>query len=741
MTCSTDSIVLSDDDRDAVKRLRHVGRQLSRNLTCSVDQLLQLLDKLEVVLSNLEHDPPKPIQGSLVLPMKTLISDQLLRHGDEDVKISVTACLTQITRITAPNAPYDDEQMKEYLKLAVAAFEKLSQVSGRRYEKAVSILENFSKIKIFVIMLDLECDDLVMEMFQHFLRIIRSNHPSNVIESMENVMTGILDESEDISMDLLRPLLDSVRKANQTISPIGWTLAEKVITNCAVKLKPYLMQAVVSSGRMLDEYPQIVTSICQNQPESQKHNQSLIQAVDNNLDAPKGAHEEPSDVTKGLETDNTCVRDGQLEDDMETNIRSNSAATMDGDVDESSGSKRKLHSSTKNSEKTNPKELVQEMNSETQLDIVPRKRARKPNSLMNPEEGYDHSWICKESSIRKSSQPKRARDNGYALAHSKNPTSTKGKELSNPKTVDQALFSEVKDGKVSIKTSDRGNNFLSCENTASVEGTVVSNPKDVSNACENSASVKGIVVSNPKDVSNVCEALVSKSKNDENTNDDSPRNHNIRNGSFLKRRRSRKSISIRKLKDDNLSPLQEKTSSKSPGVSMEDISKVKESEVKHEAPVRTIKLSIKFDGKVVVPPTPIVASTKSENFCEDEGRSSSQIKVNKRRKQTATSDKGFNKSSAMKGHEPIKLDSSLVGKRIKIWWPLDKMYYEGVVETYDHVRGKYKILYDDGVTEQLNLNKERWELVNVSPEEGLGLQKLEETSDKKKHWKIKGDNL
>ncbi|CAI8601867.1 unnamed protein product [Vicia faba] len=272
MACSTDSI-------------------LSKNLTSSVDKLLQLLDKLELILSILDHDPPKKIQGSLVLPMKTLISDQLLRHADEDVKISVTACLTQITRITAPDAPYDDELMKEFLKLAVSAFEKLSHVSGRSYEKAISILENFSKIKMFLIMLDLECDDLVMEMFQQFLRIIRSNHLSNVIESMENVMTGILDESEDISLDLLRPLLDSVKKENQTISPICWTLGEKVITNCAFKLKPYLMQAVVSSGRTLDMYPQIVTSICQNQPESQEHIQSLVQAVENNLVVPKDAHE------------------------------------------------------------------------------------------------------------------------------------------------------------------------------------------------------------------------------------------------------------------------------------------------------------------------------------------------------------------------------------------------------------------------------------------------------------------
>lgn len=29
-----------------------------------------------------------------------------------DVKVSVLCCITEITRITAPDAPYDDEQMK-----------------------------------------------------------------------------------------------------------------------------------------------------------------------------------------------------------------------------------------------------------------------------------------------------------------------------------------------------------------------------------------------------------------------------------------------------------------------------------------------------------------------------------------------------------------------------------------------------------------------------------------------------
>ena len=76
-----------------------------------------------------------------------------------------------IVRINIINISFHCEQ--EFFKLTVAAFENMSHVSGRRYEKALTILEKISKIRIFLIMLDLECDDLVIEMFQQFLRTIR----------------------------------------------------------------------------------------------------------------------------------------------------------------------------------------------------------------------------------------------------------------------------------------------------------------------------------------------------------------------------------------------------------------------------------------------------------------------------------------------------------------------------------------------------------------------------------------
>ncbi|KAK7831453.1 sister chromatid cohesion protein pds5 like protein b-b [Quercus suber] len=273
-------------DRDLEEKLKETGSTLL-NPPSSIDDLLTLLDKVENLLANVEQAPSKSMQDALLPSLKALISNELLRHAEMDVKVSVASCITEITRITAPDAPYDDEQMKEIFQLTVAAFEKLSHVSSRCYTKAVSILDTVAKVRSCLVMLDLECDALIVvqrrnlytrevlvvynddNQQKHYRTFPGSNHPHAVFSAMETIMTLVIDESEEISSDLLSPLLASVRKENQNVSPISWKLGEKVITNCAVKLKPYLKEAVGSMGIALDDYAQIVTSVCQS--ESAEH--------------------------------------------------------------------------------------------------------------------------------------------------------------------------------------------------------------------------------------------------------------------------------------------------------------------------------------------------------------------------------------------------------------------------------------------------------------------------------------
>lgn len=60
----------------------------------------------------MEQDQPLSMQNALIPTKKALVSSDLLTHPDSDVRVSVVSCLTEIVRITAPEAPYTDDQMK-----------------------------------------------------------------------------------------------------------------------------------------------------------------------------------------------------------------------------------------------------------------------------------------------------------------------------------------------------------------------------------------------------------------------------------------------------------------------------------------------------------------------------------------------------------------------------------------------------------------------------------------------------
>lgn len=67
---------------------------------------------MESLLSRVEQSPPELIQKAYSPSMKALLEEPLLRHSDVDVKVAIASCISEITRITAPEAPYNDEQMK-----------------------------------------------------------------------------------------------------------------------------------------------------------------------------------------------------------------------------------------------------------------------------------------------------------------------------------------------------------------------------------------------------------------------------------------------------------------------------------------------------------------------------------------------------------------------------------------------------------------------------------------------------
>jgi len=95
-------------------------------------------------------------------------------------------------------------------------------------------------------LLDLEWDALILYMFHHFLKSIRTGRSENILTSMDTIMTLVMVKSDVISSELLSALLDTLEKDNKDVLPIAAKLAEKVMGTCSSKLKPYMVELIQS---------------------------------------------------------------------------------------------------------------------------------------------------------------------------------------------------------------------------------------------------------------------------------------------------------------------------------------------------------------------------------------------------------------------------------------------------------------------------------------------------------------
>ncbi|KAH7671857.1 Tudor/PWWP/MBT domain-containing protein [Dioscorea alata] len=242
--------------------LIRVGQSLA-SLPSDIDDIVDLLDEADKLLARVDQLPSDSMALALYPVMKALIGKEFLGHMETDVRMRVGSCLSEITRITAPTNPYKDDLMKEIFRIVVDGIGGLDDTSSQLYSKRVYMLLVLAKYKSCLMMLDLECHELILEMFCHFLKTISSNPAKNIFSAMEAVMTLIIEDSEIISPGLLDHLLACVKKDHKGLSSEACKLGKRIIANCAKQLKPHLMQKVQSMGLRLSDYCKILADICQ----------------------------------------------------------------------------------------------------------------------------------------------------------------------------------------------------------------------------------------------------------------------------------------------------------------------------------------------------------------------------------------------------------------------------------------------------------------------------------------------
>ncbi|KAL3693858.1 hypothetical protein R1sor_007509 [Riccia sorocarpa] len=98
------------------------------------------MQQAAVLLQEGEQSPPPSIVVAMKAITEALVLPSLLRHKDEDVKLLVASCISEIMRIFAPEAPYDDDVLKDIFQLIVNIFQGLNEVSSPSFPRRVNIL-------------------------------------------------------------------------------------------------------------------------------------------------------------------------------------------------------------------------------------------------------------------------------------------------------------------------------------------------------------------------------------------------------------------------------------------------------------------------------------------------------------------------------------------------------------------------------------------------------------------------
>ncbi|KAB2020002.1 hypothetical protein ES319_D07G036000v1 [Gossypium barbadense] len=657
---------MAPSDKELELLLMEAGNKLLEPPS-SVDELITLLDQVESFLSRVEQSPSQSMQNVLSASLKALIAEQLFRHPDDDVKVAVAACISEITRITAPDAPYHDNQMKEVFQLIVSSFKNLSDKSNRSYIKRTSILETVAKVRSCVVMLDLECNALIIEMFQRFLNGIRDYHAHTVFASMVTIMTLVLEESEDISIELLSPILASVKRDNEEVLPIARRLGKSVLENCASKLRPYLTQAVENSGNSFEDYSSVVASICQVAPSAVAQNDA---ATNKSVDDKSKPAEAPLD--NAVQEDKEIPKESDLTEQVDlANEKSPKSVVSNGIV------------------QTDENSSLAYLKKQEEDHLANKSENTNTSALAEPDELEGEKVVNLDSKLEQSTKEKGRKFHSKSAKPSDS-THVGGREV---ETLTD-YKDDSKDDAHPPKTKRDTDVQPSLTKATEDESNDVAFPTPTGTVHDESHLKKAALPKRKDCLSKEITPVEDVSKKSSEVASDSKAKTNKRLGKKVSFAVSEVSAPA------DVDKTKKESGTASEAKSLKSFSR-KLGDKKRQAQGKVIpedgtKISTRNDDEEMVGSPKAVKPNKHDSQMDETP------KTNYKRKHTANKDKASG---------TLEYDENLVGLKVKVWWPKDREFYEGVIHSFDPIKRKHKVCYDDGDEEILNLRREKWAVI------------------------------
>ncbi|KAH7567871.1 hypothetical protein JRO89_XS07G0171100 [Xanthoceras sorbifolium] len=248
-------------DESSLQLVCDIGNQLARLTRFNKGLFLKSLKQAASAFSEIEQplapeaskkqDALKKLDAATKPLRKSIIKHGLLQQNDKDVRLFVAIFIFRArASLQLTSVFFFFFSFQGLFELIVNIFKELGDTTCPFFSRRAKILETVARCKCFVIMLDIDCNDLILEMFNNFFSIVRltmgvtalyfilcsEHHQQNLINDILSIMTHILNE--EVTQPVLEVILQNLVKQGKDVPSAASQLAVSVIQSCVGQLEP-----------------------------------------------------------------------------------------------------------------------------------------------------------------------------------------------------------------------------------------------------------------------------------------------------------------------------------------------------------------------------------------------------------------------------------------------------------------------------------------------------------------------
>ncbi|GAA5907023.1 hypothetical protein JCM8208_004491 [Rhodotorula glutinis] len=167
----------------------------------------------------------------------------LLLHKDKGVKAYAAACLVDVLRLYAPEAPYTPAQLKDIFDFLIRQFRYVGNPTDPHQAEYFFVVDSLASVKSVVLVCDLDAaDDLIERVFREAFDTISTSSPKNVELALCDILLALLEEVPNVPTPVTDILTAQFLPRAIKQRPAAHRLATEVCRGATDKLQRYVSQ-------------------------------------------------------------------------------------------------------------------------------------------------------------------------------------------------------------------------------------------------------------------------------------------------------------------------------------------------------------------------------------------------------------------------------------------------------------------------------------------------------------------